>query len=165
MKVPYLVKPASLDFSQVFTSQVLKPQITIVLKYQEKKQKLFALIDSGADACLFPKGIADILGIKIKDGQKIDFSGIGGTRTPFYFHEVDILFGEYQVKSKIGFSTQENIGVSGILGQQGFFEHFIISYHHKDQYIEIKKRFYSRFAFQNSVFQEYFHLMKKYKQW
>ena len=75
MKVPYLVKPASVDFSQVFTSQVLKPQITIVLKYGEKKQKLFALIDSGADACLFPKGIADILGIKIKEGKKLIFQG------------------------------------------------------------------------------------------
>ncbi|OGW76716.1 MAG: hypothetical protein A3J52_03605 [Omnitrophica bacterium RIFCSPHIGHO2_02_FULL_49_9] len=157
MKVPYLVKPASLDFSQVFTSQVLKPQITIVLKYGEKKQKLFALIDSGADACLFPKGIADILGVKIKEGQRIDFSGIGGTKTPFYFHEVDILFGEYQVKSKVGFSTQENIGVSGILGQQGFFEHFIVSYHHKDRYVEIKKSdfiqgLFSKIPFSNNIF-------------
>ena len=139
MKVPYLRNPAHGDFSNVFTKEVLKPLVTIVLKHGERKVKLFALVDSGADACLFPKGVADLLGIDVRSGDRIDFIGIGGSSTQFYFHEVEILLGSYQVKAKVGFSTSQNIGMSGVLGQQGFFENFIISFDHKNGFIEIKK--------------------------
>lgn len=94
---------------------------------------------------------------KIKDGPRINLKGIGGTLTPFYFHEIEILVGRYQVRSKVGFSTTDNIGATGILGQLGFFEHFVISYHYKQNYIEIKKadfiqQLISKIPFSNSIF-------------
>lgn len=139
MKVPYLRKPAAGDLSGVFAKEVLKPLITVVLRRQDWKAKLFSLVDSGADACLFPKGIADLLDIDVKSGHRINFMGMGAYSTPFYFREIEILLGEYRVKTKVGFSTSQNIGVSGILGQQGFFDNFIISFDHKNGFIEIKK--------------------------
>ena len=142
MRVPYLQQgPLGPELSKVYPDKkaLLKPLITVVLRYQGQKQKVFALVDSGADACLFPKGVAEVLGIDVTKGNAANFTGIGGTRTPFYFHEVEILLGDYQIKTKVGFSTSQQIGTSGILGQQGFFENFIVTFDHKNRFIEIKK--------------------------
>jgi len=141
VKIPYLEKPVSFGFKQIFpeVGDILKPLIPIVVRYQEKKEKIFALVDSGADACLFPNGLADRLGIDVRTGLRHDFIGIGASKTSFFFHEVEILFGKYQVKTKAGFSSSQNIGVGGILGQQGFFDHFVIAFDHKNKFIEIKQ--------------------------
>lgn len=142
MKVPYLLKgDASPEFKKTFpdTTQIFKLLIPVVLRFQERKQKLFALVDSGADACLFPRGIADVLGVNVRSGDRIDFTGIGGMPTPFYFHEIEILFGEYRAKTRAGFSTSLNIGTGGILGQHGFFDNFVILFDRKNKFIEIKK--------------------------
>ncbi|MBI4115467.1 MAG: hypothetical protein HY447_02705 [Candidatus Omnitrophica bacterium] len=142
MKVPYLLKgPTSSEFRKNFPSitQIFKPLIPIVLRFEGRKQKLFALVDSGADACLFPRGIADVLGIDVRSGGRVDFTGIGGMPTPFYFHEIEILFGEHRVKTRVGFSTSLNIGTGGILGQHGFFDNFIITFDRKNRFIEVKR--------------------------
>ena len=133
--------PLSPAFSKVFphTQSIYKPLITAVLRHGEKKQKLFALVDSGADACLFPKGVGDQLGLDIRSGHRVDFTGLGGNKSSFYFHEIEILFGHYQIKTKAGFSTSYDIGVGGILGQLGFFEEFVVSFDHKNKFVEIKK--------------------------
>lgn len=142
MKIPYIQKPASPAFSKIFpeSPSVYKPLITVVLRCQSQKtSKLLVLVDSGADACLFPKGVADQLGIDVKSGPPIPFTGLGGDRSPFYFHEIEILFGTYSVKSKAGFSMSYHIGVGGILGQQGFFDQFIVTFEHKNRFLEINK--------------------------
>lgn len=141
MKIHYLEKPISTGFRQIFpeAESVLKSLIPIVVCYRGKKDKVFALVDSGADACLFPAGLAERLGIDVRTGIRHDFMGIGASKTPFFFHEVEILFGKYQVKTKVGFSTSQNIGAGGILGQQGFFDRFIITFDHKNKFLEIKK--------------------------
>ena len=109
MKIPYLEKPVSSGFKQIFpeVESVYKPLIPVVVRYRDKKEKVFALVDSGADACLFPAGLAERLGIDIRTGVRHDFTGIGALKTPFFFHEVEILFGRYQVKTKVGFSTSQ----------------------------------------------------------
>lgn len=141
MKIPYLEKPVSPGFGEIFPeiASVLKPLIPVVIRYRDKKEKVFALVDSGADACLFPAGMAERLGIDIRAGARHDFMGIGASSTPFFFHEVEILLGQYQHKTKVGFSASQKIGAGGILGQQGFFNHFLITFDHKNKFIEIKK--------------------------
>lgn len=154
MKIPYLEKPASPGFKEIFPEieSVLKPLIPIIVRYQEKKEKVFALVDSGADACLFPAGLAERLGIDVRSGLRHDFIGIGASKSSFFFHEVEIFFGKYQVKTKVGFSTAQNIGAGGILGQQGFFDHFVIAFDHNNKLLEIKRpslitEFASRLSF------------------
>ena len=139
MRIPYIIQPASPALTKIFSKeQIFKPLITVVLRKNDKKRKLFALVDSGADACLFPSDVAEILEIDIKKGERADFIGIGSTKTVFYFHEVEILLGEHQVKTKVGFSTSA-IGAGGVLGQQGFFENFMVMFDYKNRYVEIKK--------------------------
>ena len=142
MKIPYVLKgPPSQTFKEVFpgTKGIFKPQIKLAIQYGAIKETIFALVDSGADACLFPKGIAELLGIQIRKGERIDFTGISGTQTPFFFHEVEFFLGPFYVKTKAGFSLNDNIGVGAILGQKGFFEHFLIPYDYKNKFLEIKK--------------------------
>lgn len=141
MKIPYLEKPVSPGFKLIFPEleSVFKPLIPIVVRNGQKKEKVFALVDSGADACLFPAGLAERLGIDIRNGARHDFLGIGASKTSFFFHPVEILFGKYQVRTKVGFSTSQNIGAGGILGQQGFFNHFVVSFDTRNKFLEIKK--------------------------
>ncbi len=141
MKVPYkAIGPQDPQILKVFPENKLtfRPVITVALQYQNIKQKFSALVDSGADACLFPKDVAEVLEIDVKSGPRAFFTGIGGGQIPFYFHEVDIFIGEYQAKAKVGFSTS-TIGTTGLLGQQGFFDSFIISFDYKNKFLEIKK--------------------------
>lgn len=111
MKIPYkalgLQDPAVL---KIFPENRLtfRPVITIALQYLNSKEKFSALVDSGADACLFPRDVAEILGIDIKAGARAFFTGIGGGQIPFYFHQIDLFLGKYRVQSKIGFSTSSD---------------------------------------------------------
>ena len=141
MKIPYkALGPQDPAVIKVFPQNKLtfRPVITVALQYQNTKQKFSALVDSGADACLFPRDVAEVMNIDIKSGARAFFTGIGGGQIPFYFHEVDLFVGEYQVRTMAGFSTS-TIGTTGLLGQQGFFDHFIISFDYKNKFIEIKK--------------------------
>lgn len=141
MKIPYkAIGPQDPQIAKIFPENKLtfRPVITIALQYQNAKEKFSALVDSGADACLFPKDTAEMLNIDVKSGQRAFFTGIGGGQVPFYFHEVNMFIGEYQVKSKVGFSTS-TIGTSGILGQQGFFDNFLVSFDCRNKFLEIKK--------------------------
>lgn len=141
MKIPYkAIGPQDPQIVKVFPENKLtfRPVITIALLHQNTKEKFSALVDSGADACLFPRDAAEVLNIDIKSGPRAFFTGIGGGQIPFYFHEIDIFVGEYQVKTKVGFSTS-TIGTTGLLGQQGFFDNFIVSFDYKNKFLEIKK--------------------------
>lgn len=99
---------------------------------------MLALVDSGADACLFPRDVADILGISVGEGRRADLTGIGGNRIPFFFHEVEILFGQYQIRTQVGFA-KGSIGATGLLGQKGFFDQFTVSFHLKNGFFEVRK--------------------------
>ncbi len=141
MRIPYVSKgPAHGDILKVFpeAKSIFKPEIKIVVGHQDIKQKCFALIDSGADSCLFPRDMAEVLGIDVRSGRKIMYTGIGGQQVPFYFHQVEIFLGKYQFKTMAGFANT-GIGTSALLGQKGFFENFIVSFDYKNRFVEIRK--------------------------
>ena len=139
MRVPYHKITPSSDYAPVFPGQPLCiPLLTVVIRHQGKRHKLLALVDSGADACLFPRDVADILGINIRTGRCASLTGIGGHRVPFYFHDVEILFNQYQIRTQVGFA-KEGIGATGLLGQKGFFDQFIVSFDNANNYFEVRK--------------------------
>ena len=141
MRVPYVLKgPAHGDIVRVFPDAPdnFKPEIKIAIRHKDNKLKCFALIDSGADSCLFPKGMADALGINLRSGSRITLVGIGKQNVHFYFHEIEIFVGKYKFKTMAGFADGE-IGTSALLGQRGFFENFVVSFDRKNRFIEIRK--------------------------
>jgi len=142
MRVPYynFGKPTNPTHVALFPShhQILLPRIKVVLRYQQRKTRILALVDSGSEYCLFPKDIADLLGINVTAGPRLLITGIGNSKINFFFHEIEILLDKYYIKTKVGFATS-GIGTSGLLGQQGFFEHFLVSFNYRNNYIEFKK--------------------------
>jgi len=140
MHIPYVKEGASTDTLKVFpdVQGIYRPKVRIAVEYKGVKHKLFALIDSGADSCLFPRDIAEILDIDIRKGPSIMYTGVGGQRVPFYFHEVKIFFDQYSFKTMAGFAYA-GIGTGGILGQRGFFENFAVKFDYKHLVVEIKE--------------------------
>lgn len=119
---------------------VLKPIIPFYLFHGESFVRLEALIDSGADFTLFHSEIADVLGIRWKTGVPQTFEGITGARGTMYFHQVKIKIGQWNETITCGFSNDLSENNYGILGQEGFFEHFKVSFYLATETIQISKK-------------------------
>ena len=85
-----------------------------------------ALVDSGADWCLFHAEIGELLGIPIRDGERRSFVGIEGVENFAYFHWIRLIFGGMSNEIKAGFVEHFRFRY-GILGQGGFFDHFVVT--------------------------------------
>jgi hypothetical protein len=107
------------------SSGVLRPIVPIGLSFRSKSIKYFAVVDSGADICLFHSEIAGILGINIEDGEEGSVGGITqGEIQQYYIHPVTLSVGGWDFPTKVGFMpTLSKLGY-GLLGQRGFFDLF-----------------------------------------
>lgn len=104
MKFRYFKFPLP-EKSDFFGHSILKPIIPVGLTVGAEPFDYSALIDSGADFCIFDAGIAEALGLHVKNGKKISFSGVqeaGGAAA--YLHDVTILIGGIKYTIPIGFS-------------------------------------------------------------
>lgn len=97
-----------------------------------------ALIDSGADFNVFDAGIADILGISLKSGNKRQVVGLGGQKVKGYEHNITLRVGPHQYKTKVLFSKEIPPNSFGVLGNIGFFDHFSVLLNYRQKMIEIK---------------------------
>ena len=129
--------------SKGVTTTVTRPIIPIAIKYKEKEIKTYALVDSGADDCIFSSEIASELGIILGRGERKTVGGvIDGVTKPYYIHEnITINIGGWDYKTKIGFmkDLSKSMGV-GILGQEGFFDKFVIKFDRTKEVVDIKEK-------------------------
>lgn len=97
-----------------------------------------ALIDSGADFCLFDCEIAEELGItNIASGEKIDSYGIDDKIIAVYKHEVELCIDTFRYMTTVAFAERELPGNYGILGQRGFFSRFKVVMDYQQNLIEL----------------------------
>jgi len=75
MKFPYckFVLPQYSDF---FGSSILRPIVPVGIYVGNNKIRYEALIDSGADFCIFDGEIGEYLGLEIEKGPSLTFGGI-----------------------------------------------------------------------------------------
>ena len=100
-----------------------------------------ALIDSGADFCIFDAEIGEYLELNIKGGSRIEFGGIqdrGGAEA--FLHELSLNIGGWNYKTIVGFSYDIAKQGFGILGQKGFFDIFVVKFDLLKEEIELKPR-------------------------
>lgn len=116
---------------------LLKPIIPVYLFYKKSFIRLEALIDSGADFCVFDKEIASVLGLKWKKGVPHDFFGVTGEKGVVYFHQLKLRVGNKALPVEVGFSSNLSEQSCGILGQEGFFENFKVSFSLAKETIEV----------------------------
>ncbi|MBI4309120.1 MAG: hypothetical protein HY591_02190 [Candidatus Omnitrophica bacterium] len=126
--IPYkdLVIPARGSFARRIIS---RPMVHTVLSYQKSDLDFSfpAIVDSGADYCVFPASYGELLGLDIYKGPHLQSGGLGGGDT-LYFHKitVKVILGSEPVQfdCEAGFSRKMDRAAIGFLGRHGFFELF-----------------------------------------
>lgn len=113
-----------------------RPIVSVILTHQGSTS-IVALVDSGADRSLFDVEIGRDIGLDVESGEVEYFGGIGGSRVEAFVHRLrlQVVGIEKTVEIPIGFT--ENLGVSGILGQEGFFDAFRIKFEKDHDTFEI----------------------------
>lgn len=105
-----------------------RPYVIIRLTHANKNKNVISLIDSGADLCLFHSVIGRMVGIDVEAGSELPFEGVSGARAAAYLHRVSLTVrGLSSIDINVGFTDSMAVG-TGLLGQQGFFEHFQIRF-------------------------------------
>ncbi|PIR80176.1 MAG: hypothetical protein COU25_01410 [Candidatus Levybacteria bacterium CG10_big_fil_rev_8_21_14_0_10_35_13] len=117
----------------------LRPVIQIDFDSPNGGFGYFALIDSGADYCIFHASIGEQLGLDIKTGQKLIFYGISGEPQEAFFHNISFKIGGNIHKCGVGFSYDMEKLAYGILGQYGFFDKWRIRFEYDKENVELKE--------------------------
>lgn len=142
MKFEY--KPVELPKSDAFLERhfAFRPIIPIFFKAPNGDRKIGyeALVDSGADYNIFPAQIGEIIGLDIKSGKIDYFGGVGGGKYEAYFHKVKITVGGWEYAVDCAFSYDIAPWGHGIVGQEGFFDIFVIKFDYQKKEIELKPR-------------------------
>lgn len=134
MKFPYVKLPSR----NPRRPWIARPIIPIILKNAGMvSDPIGALVDSGADQCLFHADIGRSLGLKLEDGVPHKFSGIEGGVVTTYLHKItiQIVGTSRSIEVIAGFS--ESTGIAAILGQEGFFDAYKITFQRSKDRIEI----------------------------
>jgi len=110
---------------------------------------VFALIDSGADSCVFPASVAETLGISIPNQNSSRFSGSRSEAQIAYYEQIQATIlpmnapkiepnqAPLNLPLYAGFcETLEHVGM-GVLGLEGFFSRFSVNFQYADGYFEI----------------------------
>lgn len=141
MKFRYFKLPLDKP-DKFFGRTLLKPIIPIKILNNDKSVSYAALIDSGADFCIFDGEVGEIIGLDVKNGEKIEFGGIQQLKgATAYIHNIKIEIGGWNYDIKASFSYDIAKHGYGILGQRGFFDIFIVKFDLLKEEIELKPRF------------------------
>ena len=119
---------------------ILRPVIPIEIIYKNRSIPYEVLVDSGADFCIFDAQIGEILEIDITSGEQREVQGITGVGEYYYVHSVDIKIGGWQYSTKVGFLSQIAKMGYGVVGQNGFFDIFVVKFDLIKEEIELKER-------------------------
>jgi hypothetical protein len=115
------------------------PSIPITLVGTSTRFDSIALIDSGADISAIPKEIAELLGINI-NGKVISAFGIGG-KVDSVESKMNIIVEKGHEHYPLEIPVKIILGEYDfpiLLGREGFFNNFVISFHQKDQKVVLK---------------------------
>lgn len=129
LQVPYteIIVPPSEAFPH--GAKVDYPLLPVALTYQGKPPTFWflAIIDSGADNCVFPAIFGRQAGVQVETGLKMPTVGVTGTGWA-YFHQVKVSFNIqgnfYSFDCRAGFMPDLDLAGYGLLGRHGFFSLF-----------------------------------------
>ena len=127
--------------SDFFGTAISRPVIPIRITSCGNSLQYSALIDSGADFCIFDGEVGQYLGIDVRSGAKEVFGGVqerGGAEA--FLHKVTLNIGGWDYETTVGFSHDIAKHGSGILGQKGFFDMFTVKFDLTKEDIELKER-------------------------
>ncbi|GCC11299.1 hypothetical protein IPdc08_01350 [archaeon] len=124
---------------------VYTPSIPVTLVNGGEAIDVVALIDSGADHCIIPRGLAELLDLDLSKAPE-DTKGIGGSvqAVPTFMNiVVQNSHERYSIKVPASVLMQEDTDIPPILGRVGFFDEFEIRFKQKQLKVILKKVFNS----------------------
>jgi len=143
MKFPYEKYPAHPIPTHPNRKSVLRPTVPIYLINNATNAEIgyLALIDSGADYCIFHASVGEVIGLDMQGGEKMEYIGVSGVKQIAYFHHVIISVGGWKLDCYAGFSYDfDKIQMPyGVLGQDGFFDKFKVVLDANKLEIELKE--------------------------
>lgn len=121
--------------------KIFRPTIPIVFKINSKFIQTEAILDSGADFIILPIEMATILDIKLDINKRMNFFGAGGNSFSVYPspEKIEHILRQNGFRT-IKWSTNVFFAESQpaiLLGQKGFFEHFLVTMDGKNKEVEI----------------------------
>ena len=127
---------------------IARPVVPILIRnpYNNQAIEYEALIDSGADRCVFPAVIGEIIGYDIESGEREYVGGaVAGERRPMYVHAVEITPGGYWqgpiLLTAAAFMPDLSETGHGLLGQIGFFDRLsYVNFKTPKGFVEIASR-------------------------
>lgn len=129
-RFPYTFVPKGTTAAFPTRTSTPRPILPVKLQSATATWTAGAIVDSGADDCVFPVSFASHLGLDIANNTRtFIFGGAGSKNQTAYFFDLKVTFGDFvSYKLPIGFSSAlESVGI-GLLGQNGFFENFAVSF-------------------------------------
>jgi hypothetical protein len=121
-----------------YSPDILRPVIPIAVHHGARVADYEVLIDSGADINLFAYQLGEYLGLDVRSGVVATMAGVTGQPEKFYFHPIAIELGGQTFEVQAGFSESMNNKPHGIVGQQGFFDLFKVTFDLANEEIELR---------------------------
>lgn len=147
MRFPYTEVEVSIQPAFPTDTAVLRPHLTVYLQNGDVRLGTIALVDSGADHCLFPSSLAAELDIEVPNIRRSAFAGTSGTTQHAYFDVVQITVLDprthedaFTFTADVGFCEDLDTDGIGYLGLQGFFSIFEVAFNFPEYYFEISSR-------------------------
>ena len=119
---------------------ILRPIIPIQLEHDGRVLLYEVLVDSGADCCVFDAEIGEALGLDVESGERGAVSGLTGSPEFQYFHEVTLRIGGHPHRARAGFLRNISRYGHGIVGQQGFFDQYVVIFDLAKEEVELRPR-------------------------
>lgn len=148
MKIPFSFLPANPDSAFPTRPELKRPIVALLLEHGDHRVIVYAVVDSGADVCVFPASVARDLQIDVPNDKASAFSGSGETTQIAYFEQVQATILPMDAPNiepdqqpltfplYAGFcDTLEHIGM-GLLGQEGFFSRYTVIFFNSESYFE-----------------------------
>src|SRR6266568_1122843 len=117
-------------FKYAQIGQYYRPLMDITVKNKKITLKYIVHIDSGGDFCICHYDVASLLGLDLTHVKPISFGGIknDGKLCQGYPAEIEIGVDNKYFKAVVLFSPDISPNGFPLVGQRGFFEHFIIQF-------------------------------------
>ena len=127
-------------YQTIGKSKLPRPFIPLTLRYAKRSLKIKALVDSGADFCMFDGELLNLLApaLDLNQLEKISLGGVAGTATGYVAHiEIGVDTTFFSVPAVFSFEySPDDFG--GLAGQLGFFDTFTIQFDRANKRIELK---------------------------
>lgn len=117
---------------------ISRPIIPIRLHYRKTFVLMEAIIDSGADWCIFDAGLMEIL--KLPLGRQTKFLSVSPEPLYGFKSKINLVVAEKDFNTEVIFSSELGRHSYGILGQKGFFDNFKVCFDKPKHQIAIEPK-------------------------